>query len=227
MNIAPTAPAAPRGVKNPNARERPPPNSPRIVRLVQNQPGLNPSFCIPCAALVKPKPPNQPNLCAPWTASVSPATRRRRSNPKLSVIAIRLFLSLSSVLTLCPLGKVPEDCNLLDCSLDDNCKNVKYSYGKSIDGQARWLTKSYARPRRAQGRRQGYNARALQAGVVRLRLRFRPGSPGPVRSRRDLKPRPLIDLPIEQPDRPRRASFARLSGQGDSPRRALRVPGPG
>src|SRR5713226_4845905 len=227
MNIAPTAPAAPRGVKNPNARERPPPNSPRIIRLVQNQAGLNPCFCIPCTALVNPEPPNQPNLCAPWTASVSPATRRRRSNPKLSVIAIQLFLSLSSVWNCCRFGKVPEDCNLLDCSLDDNCKNVKYSYGKRIGGQERWLTKSDARPRRAPGRRQGYNVRGLQAGVVRLRLRFRPGSPGPVRSRRGLKPCPLIDLPIEQPDRSRRASFARLSGQGDSPRHALRVPGPG
>src|SRR5215469_18443705 len=91
MNIAPIAPAAPRGVKNPNARERPPPNSPSIVRLVQSQPGLNPCFCIPCAVLVNPEPPNQPkSFCTPCPASVRPATRRRSSKPKLSVIAIYL-----------------------------------------------------------------------------------------------------------------------------------------
>src|SRR6266568_877123 len=91
MNIAPTAPAAPRGVKNPNARDRPPPTSPRIVRLVQNHGSLNPSFCNAFAVPLNPEPPNQPNFCAPCAASVNPATRRRMSNPKLRVIAINTF----------------------------------------------------------------------------------------------------------------------------------------
>src|SRR6266568_9644380 len=127
MNIAPTAPAAPRGVKKPNARERPPPTSPRIIRLVQNQAGLNPCFCIPCTALVNPEPPNQPNLCAPCAASVSPATRRRMRRATLIVIIICIFLSRVSEWRCLQSWKPSIDCNLYDYSIEYNCSNVKYS----------------------------------------------------------------------------------------------------
>src|SRR5438045_3237417 len=91
MNIAPKTPAAPRGVKNPSARDRPPPNSPRITRAVQSHPGLKPCVCKPCVILVKPGPPNQPkSFCAPCAAIVNPTTRRRMSNPRLSEIVMTL-----------------------------------------------------------------------------------------------------------------------------------------
>src|SRR6266516_3448971 len=89
MIIAPKIPAAPRGVRKPDATEMPPPNSPRIARLAQNHAGLKPCARSACVIFVKPGPPDQgTSFCNPCAAIVSPATRRRTSKPRLSEIAI-------------------------------------------------------------------------------------------------------------------------------------------
>src|SRR6266700_5446040 len=132
MNMVPKTPAAPRGVKKPSARERPPPTSPRITRLTQNQASLKPCFSKPCLNLARPEPPNQPkSFCVPWTTIVSPTTRRRMRRAMLIVIAIHYIPFHIVCLELPQLREDSQtsDCNLLECSITSNCKNVKYSCG--------------------------------------------------------------------------------------------------
>src|SRR5579883_1106776 len=91
INIAPKIPAAPSGVKKPSAKERPPPNSPRITKTAHSAGGFNPILSCIFSVPPKPEPPNQPkSFCAPCAAIVNPATSRRTNRPRLTYTSINV-----------------------------------------------------------------------------------------------------------------------------------------